>query len=151
MSAHPTIPEPVNVAVRALLRSPLHRAMSRNTMLLAITGRKTGHVYHVPISYSRDGDHLVCYTDAAWWKNLRGGATVTAVIRGRRRHGTAEVVSGLAVAEHLARHLCVVPRDAKYHGVRLGADGEPDSGDLARAADTTVMICIRIGDPHREE
>jgi hypothetical protein len=89
----------------------------------------------------------MCCTDATWWKNLRGGATVTAVILGRRRHATAQVVSGPAVAEHLARHLCVV-RDAKYHGVRLGADGEPDPGDLARAAETTVMIRIRIGDPN---
>ncbi len=151
MSAHPTIPEPVNVVVRALLRSPLHRAMSHNTMLLSITGRKTGHVYQVPISYSRDGDHLVCYTDAPWWKNLRGGATVTAVIRGQRRPATAQAISGPAVAEHLARHLRVVSRDAKYHGVRLVADREPDLGDLARAAETTVMIRIRIGDPHREE
>jgi hypothetical protein len=40
-----------------------------------------------------------------------------------------------------------VPRDAKYHGVRLRVDGTPEPGDLARAAETTVMIRIRpIGD-----
>lgn len=49
MNEHPTIPEPVNVIVRALLRSPLHWAMSHNTMLLALTGRKTGRVYRVPV------------------------------------------------------------------------------------------------------
>jgi len=47
MNDHPTIPEPVNVMVRALLRSPLHWTMSRNTMLLAVTGRKTQRVYQV--------------------------------------------------------------------------------------------------------
>ncbi|MGH3267438.1 MAG: nitroreductase/quinone reductase family protein [Trebonia sp.] len=147
MNEHPTIPEPVNVIVRALLRSPLHWAMSHNTMLLAVTGRTTGRVYQVPVSYTRDGHDLVCFTDSRWWKNLRDGAPVTAAIRGRRRNGIAQAVSGPAVAEHLACHLRIVPRDAKYHGVRLGPRHEPNAADLARAAHTTAMIRIRLHEP----
>jgi len=147
MNEHPTIPEPVNVMVRALLRSPLHWTMSSNTMLLAVTGRKTQRVYQVPVSYSADGPDLVCFTDAPWWKNLRGGAPVTAAIRGRRRSGTAQAISGPDVAEHLARHLRVVPRDAKYHGVRLERGREPNAADLAGAAHTTAMIRIRFDEP----
>jgi hypothetical protein len=116
MNEHPTIPEPVNVMVRALLRSPLHWTMSRNTMLLAVTGRKTQRVYQVPVSYSVDGPDLVGFTDAPWWK-------------------------------HLARHLRVVPRDAKYHGVRLERGHEPNAADLASAAHTTAMIRIRFDEP----
>jgi hypothetical protein len=66
MTTNPTIPEPANVVVRALLRSPLHWVMSHNTMLLSVTGRKTGRIYTVPISYSIDGLQLVCFTDAPW-------------------------------------------------------------------------------------
>lgn len=149
MNNHPTIPAPVNVAVRALLQSPLHWVMSYNTMLLAVTGRKTGRVYQVPVSYSVDGNDLVCFTDAPWWKNLRGGAGVAATIRGRRRDGIGWAVTG-GVAEHLASHLRVVPRDAKYHGVRLGPDGQPDPADLASAAATTAMIRVQLHEPREE-
>lgn len=147
MNEHPTIPEPVNVMVRALLRSPLHWAISHNTMVLAVTGRNTGRVYQVPISYSVDGHDLVCFTDSPWWKNLRDSASVTTEIRGRRRDGTAQAVSGPVVAAHLARHLRIVPRDAKYHGVRLGHGREPNAADLARAAHTTAMIRIQLHEP----
>ncbi len=143
MTTNPTVPRPINTVVRALLRSPLHWLMSRDTMLLSVTGRTTGRIYRVPISYCRDGHDLVCFTDSSWWKNLRGGAPVGLVIRGRYQHGIADIVSGPAVAEHLARHLSAVPRDARYHGVRLGAGRQPDPTDLARAARTTVMIRIQ--------
>lgn len=116
-------------------------------MLLAVTGRNTGRVYQVPVSYSVDGHDLVCFTDSPWWKNLRDAAPVTAAIRGRRRNATAQAVSGPVVAEHLARHLRVVPRDAKYHGVRLGPGRQPNAADLARAAHTTAMIRIRLHQP----
>ncbi|MHC9290841.1 nitroreductase/quinone reductase family protein [Mycobacterium sp. LTG2003] len=144
MNDHPTIPEPVNVVVRALLRSPLHWAMSRNTMLLEVTGRKTGRVYRVPVSYSVDADELVCFTDSPWWKNLRDGAAVTASVRGKSRNATAQVVYGRQIADHLARHLRIVPRDARYHGVRLGPGKKPNAADLERAADRTAMIRVRI-------
>jgi hypothetical protein len=145
MTTNPTVPRSVNVVVRALLQSPLlHRVMSHNTMLLSVTGRASGRIYRVPISYSRDENDVVCFTDtdSTWWKNLRGGAAVTMLVRGRRRPGTADVVTGPAVVEHLAQHLRLIPRDARYHGVRLGPDRQPDPTDLARTAHTTVMVRI---------
>lgn len=144
MTDHPTIPAPVNAVVRLLLRSPLHRMMSHNTLVLAVTGRKTGKVYRVPVSYSPDGSDLVCFTDAPWWKNLHPSAPVIAIIDGQRRSATAEAMSGPVVVEPLARHLRLVPRDAKYHAVRLRARNEPDEGDLERAAHTTAMIRLRL-------
>jgi hypothetical protein len=118
--------------------------MSHNTMLLSVTGRASGRTYEVPISYSRDGNDVVCFTDtdSTWWKNLRGGAAVTMLIRGRRRPGTADVVTGRAVVEQLAQHLRLIPRDARYHGVRLESDRKPNATDLARTARTTVMVRI---------
>jgi hypothetical protein len=63
MTTNPTVPKPVNVVVRAVLRSRLlHRTMSHNTMLLSVTGRTSGRIYHVPISYSPAGNDIVCFT-----------------------------------------------------------------------------------------
>ncbi|GAB2812360.1 nitroreductase/quinone reductase family protein [Actinocorallia aurea] len=140
-----TVPRYVNTLVRALLRSPAHRLLSRNTMLLTYTGRKTGTPYTVAVSYVRDGDTLICYTDSAWWKNLRGGAPVTVVLAGRTFHGTAEPVAlepADAVAS-LEAFLHRTPRDAKYHGLRRNPDGTYDPAALADAARTSTLI--RIG------
>jgi hypothetical protein len=146
VTEHPTIPESVNVLVRLLLRSPLHRLMSHNTMVLGVTGRQTGMIYRVPVSYSVEGTELVCFTDAPWWKNLRKRAPVTATINGRRKSGTALAATGPIVIEHLTRHLRVVPRDAKYHAVRMGPRNEPHLGDLERAALSTAMIRVRLSE-----
>ena len=146
MSEHPTIPELVNVVVRVLLRSPLHRILSRNTMVLTVTGRKTGKVYRVPVSYSTEGTEIVCFTDSPWWKNLRQMSPVLVTIGGRTISGAAYAVTGPTVAEHLTRHLRVVPRDAKYHAVRLGPGNEPNTTDIERAVHTTAMIRVRLAD-----
>ncbi|MBA0047371.1 nitroreductase/quinone reductase family protein [Mycobacteroides sp. LB1] len=149
MNDHPTIPEPINIAVRALLQSPLHWTMSHNTMLLAITGRRTGTAYRVPVSYSRDDNDLVCFTDSPWWINLRGGAAVAATIRGRWRNGTAQVTYGPAITEHLTRHIKLVPRDAKYHSVQLDPKRQPNAADIARAAEVTAMIRVQSDEPRQ--
>src|SRR4028118_1236877 len=57
-----------------------HRGIARSDR---ITGRKTGKQYTIPISYIQDGDLLTCYTASVWWKNVRGGAPVTVVLRGQ--------------------------------------------------------------------
>ena len=41
-----------------LLRSPLHSLMDKSTILVTITGRKSGKKYTIPVSYMRDGDTL---------------------------------------------------------------------------------------------
>ena len=40
----------INPAVCSLLRSPLHGLMSKNTLLLEFTGRKSGRLLSTPIS-----------------------------------------------------------------------------------------------------
>ena len=48
-----------NPIVAAILRSPLHAAMSNSTMLLTFSGRKSGRTYTTPVNYVRDGDELL--------------------------------------------------------------------------------------------
>ncbi len=136
----------VNRIVRALLRSPLHPLLSGNTLLLTITGRKTGKRYTIPVSYIQDGDMLTCYTASAWWKNLRGGAPATVVLRGKERSGHAEVITDdpQRIAQALTSVFRRVPRDARFSGVRLHHSGQPNPADVARAARFLVIVCIRL-------
>ncbi len=58
-----------------LLQSPLHGMLSRNMMVINYTGRKSGKVYRLPISYKKIDEILltVSYKHRTWWRNLRGG------------------------------------------------------------------------------
>lgn len=134
----------LNPLVAALLRSPLHGALSGSVLLLTFTGRRSGRIYTTPVSYYREGDTVRCFTsrDTSWWRNLRGGATVTLRIRGEERSGRAEAVwdDPQRVGAALRGFLTQVPRDAGYHDVRLDASGRPDEADLERAAAHTVLV-----------
>jgi hypothetical protein len=147
------IPVPVirllNPLVAALLRSPLHSLMSRDTMLLTFTGRKTGKSYTTPISYMRDGDLVRCFTHSPWSKNLRGGAPVTVRIEGRDQPGRGEAIAGDIdrISEAITEFLTRVPRDLPYYDVTLDADGRPNASQVRAAAVETVMIEIRLDPP----
>ena len=84
-----------NPIVIRLLRSPLHGAMSKSTMLLTFTGLKSGRTYTTPVNYVRDGDELLAVgaREHSWWKNLSGSAPVTVRVRRRNLRGIGEVVN----------------------------------------------------------
>lgn len=139
----PTVPSYVNWFVQRLLRSPLHRLMSRNTMLLSFTGRKSGKHYVIAVRYVRQGDHISCFTDSKWWKNLRGGAPVEMHIAGRAITGVATPVTDPAVvATCLSEFLHDTPADSKYYGVGRGTNGTPIPEDISAAAEYTTMVRI---------
>jgi hypothetical protein len=133
--------------VKVLLRSPLHGLMSHNTMLLSFKGRKSGKHYTLPISYIREGDTVICFTDTrtSWWKNLRN-VPVTLHLKGQHLQGIAEAVQGdrADVKRELATFLQQSPRDAKYKGVRLGAEGQPDHDDIAQVVQWAIMVQIHF-------
>ncbi|HZE16177.1 MAG TPA: nitroreductase/quinone reductase family protein [Mycobacterium sp.] len=142
-TALPTVPGYVNRLVKGVLRSPLHRVMSKNTMLLTFTGRKSGKEYVIAIRYLRDGERVVCFTDSRWWFNLRGGAPVEMLIAGRKLVGIATPVEDRAtVARSLSEFLHAMPGDSKYYGVRRNTDGLPNPDDIAEAAQHTAMVEI---------
>jgi hypothetical protein len=146
ISTAPTVPKWVNVFVRAILRSPLHRAMSHNTMLLTFTGRTSGTRYTIPVRYLEDRSTLTVFTDSGWWRNLRGGVPVELVLRGHKRAGTGQPIlqDEAANATSLRAFLLARPGDAKYHGVRLDASNHPLTEDLERAARTSTMVDIEL-------
>lgn len=142
----PTIPPYVNSAMKFVLRSPVHTVVSKSILLITFTGRKSGKTYTTPVSYSKSGDHVYVFTHANWWVNLRNGAPVTLRIRGREFQGLAEPVAEdkCAVAAGLAKHLHKVPSDARYYDVTFDEHGNPRAEEVAAAAQTVVMIPIRL-------
>jgi len=88
-------PKWYNPLVTWLLRSPLHWLMSRSTVLVTVTGRKSGRPYTLPISYHEaDGTvTLITRRDKSWWRNVQGGAPVRLRLRGREIAAHADVVA----------------------------------------------------------
>jgi hypothetical protein len=84
-----------NLAVRGLLRTPLHRAVSGQLALITVTGRRSGRRFTFPVGYRRDGDRVTVQVGwperKVWWRNLRGGAPVSMRLRGVERSGHAKV------------------------------------------------------------
>lgn len=140
------VPPYVNNAVKFILRSPVHGMFSKAYLLITFTGRKSGRTYTTPVGYSRRGDELTIFTHASWWKNLSGGAPVTLQIAGRERQGIATPVAEdkRAVAEGLAAHLRLAPRDARYYAVTFDERGNPDPDQVRKAAQSAVMIRVRL-------
>lgn len=84
----------VNPMIKALLRSPLYRLVSKHLMLLSFKGRKTGRTYTVVVGRHEVDGALVVPTGTTgrrWRLNLRG-APVVVTIEGRCRHGRGKLV-----------------------------------------------------------
>jgi hypothetical protein len=144
-----TPPRWFNKVITWMLRTPLHVLLSKDIMLLTVTGRKTGKRYPMPVSYARDGDLVICSTDrtrAEWWKNLRGGATVTLSLCGKEFTGHATTIyeDRQALIKGINTMLTQVPRDAKHYEVRLDKNKKPIAEDVSRA--TAYRIIIEIQD-----
>lgn len=135
-----------NPFVAFLLRSPLHAMLSKNMLLITVTGHKSGRKLTTPVGYVCAGDELLIVSspDRTWWKNLRGGAAVKVHLQGRDLSGLGRVIENQAeVAESLIEMLQAAPQYQKYLKVSLTPDGQPlDPSALATAAQTRVMVKI---------
>jgi deazaflavin-dependent oxidoreductase (nitroreductase family) len=107
----------VNRCVRALLRSPLHGALSRSVVLLSFRGRRSGRWFTTPVQYAPWADALVVVPGHAdrkqWWRNLEGGAPVRLHLRGRDVDADAALVRGEAADAALAPYFERFPRARK--------------------------------------
>jgi hypothetical protein len=88
------INQTVNRVTRPILRSRWHGRLSDRLLLITVTGRRSGRIFTIPVSYvERDGRLLIqpsAPERKLWWRNLRGdGAPVQVRLRGRDRTGHA--------------------------------------------------------------
>ncbi len=126
-----------NPIITAILRSPLHRLLSKQMLLLTYTGHKSGKRYTIPVNYLRDRGLLtiVSIRDRSWWRNFRDGAPVTVRLCGKNFQATAQAIAGpgTAFTAGLTTLLKNHPRHAKYMGIALDAHGTPDPGDVMQS------------------
>jgi len=131
-----------------LLRSPLHKIASKNTLLITFTGRKSGKNYTTPVNYVIDGNviFITSLRSRTWWRNLRGDAKISVQLQGKYLETYGEVIEDNEnVKEQLMRYLQNVPQYARYFKVNLDHDGHPNPEDVAQVAKERVMILVRSG------
>lgn len=135
-----------NRCVSALLRSPAHGLLSGSTLLITLRGVRSGRSYTTPVNYIRNGDTLLIVSrrGRTWWRNLRGGAPVRLVLRGRVMRGIALAVTGSDdVGEGLRRVLAARPSLQRYYHCELATDGQPrDPAALERAGRDAVIVSV---------
>ena len=136
-----------NALMKAVLRSPLHWAISDNTLLVSVIGHKSGYEYTLPVNYVRDGDilYIASARGRIWWRNLRGGMPVRVCLQGRDLTAAGIVMEECAsVLQNLSRYFHLRPKIAKYFDVRLDVNGNPDERDMSRVARERVLIKIGL-------
>jgi deazaflavin-dependent oxidoreductase (nitroreductase family) len=128
-----------------ILRSPLHRMLSNGMMLITVTGRKTGRKYITPVGYYRAQGYLWVITsrERTWWKNLRGGANVSLLLKRQPVSGFAEPeLDPKSVENRMHEYLQHVPRAAKSFGIRV-QNGMAHPEDVARIAKDRLFVRIK--------
>jgi len=136
-----------NPILKWLLRSPFHGMLSGSTMLITVTGRKSGKEITTPVNYVDMGEDLltVSFKRRTWWRNLRGGVPVTLRLRGRDMKANSTVIEDDdGVAKQLGVYFKIVPQYAKYLHVRLDENGAPVAQDVLNSAKERVAILSRL-------
>jgi deazaflavin-dependent oxidoreductase (nitroreductase family) len=134
----------------AVLRSPLHRALSSSLMVLSYDGRRSGRRYEVPLQYVRHGEGIAVWAGNAeaktWWRNFTEPATVEVVLGGRTRQGKAHLVGDAAtrrelLSAYLERYPATTPGGRpKFFGTRW----TPTPAELGAAAAEAVFVAVDL-------
>ena len=133
-----------NDFVAFMLRTPLHVFLG-NTMLITVTGCKTGKTYSTPVGFYRDGDWLWVMTsrDRTWWRNVRHGAKVSLLLRGKKVPAFAEVeINETAVEARMLDYIRKIPLAAKPLGIHI-ENKIPNADDVRRVAGDRLFVKIK--------
>ena len=138
----------VNFTLATILRSPLHSLLSRNLLLITVTGRKSQQPYTVPVSYQQHNREVRIVSERTdrWWRNVRGGAPVTVQLQGHTIAGEAQVIEATSeVLAQLSEHLRQSTTIARMLNVKRDEHGQYKPEDLNRAAEHSVVVCVALG------
>jgi len=134
-----------NDFVKFFLRTPLYVFMG-NTMLITVTGCKTGKKYTTPVGFYQDGNNLwiISSRERTWWRNVRDGAEVDLRIRGKDLNGFAEaILDEEDVAVQVIEYIRHIPMAAKGLGIRV-ENGKPHPEDAARLAKERMIVRVKL-------
>ena len=142
-----------NPLMKLMLRSRWHWNASGELMLITVTGRKTGKRYTTPVNYVQERHVLSVLSHAhrTWWRNLRGGAPVKVLLRGRIEEGIGYAYEGADAVDRFYRHLQLMPKFAPLFDVEVDAEGQPLRASAEKAAVGKVMVEIRLPEEDWEE
>jgi hypothetical protein len=138
----------VDTLLRVLLRTPLHRVLSDKLLLLTFTGRRTGRRFTIPVGHHEVDGQMWLLTGSRWRHNVRGGAPVTVVLRGRRRRARATLVED---PEEVARlHLAALQRLGFARAERVGLEVRearmPTLAEMREATRTKAAVRVELED-----
>ena len=120
----------INVPMRLILGLPFASPLSRQLMLLHLTGRKSGKRYVQPVSYVPDGNTLLTPGGGRWKLNLEPSECVRLRLRGRDVLARPELIRDVDQIELLLRRMqSVNPRITSFVPVG-GSRGEIDHARL---------------------
>ena len=132
-----------NDFVSFFLRTPLHVFLG-NTMLITVTGCKTGRKYSTPVGFYQEGDDLwvISSRDRTWWRNIKNGANVSLLLKGKTISAFAEAeMNEKAVEKRLLEYIHRMPMSARSFGVRM-ENKTPNEQDIARLAKDRLFIKV---------
>lgn len=142
-----------NPIIEMLLKSPFHGFVSKTMMLIAFTGRKSGHVYTIPVNYFQMEDDHVAYIgsvsskERTWWRNLRGGTVTTVYIKGKSYQATSEVFEdNETVCDYLSCMFTTHKNIAKYYEICIDAEGKPDISQIRRLAEKSAFVRTMVNE-----
>jgi hypothetical protein len=124
----------VNVPMRRILGLPFRTPLSKNLMLLYLTGRRTGKSYRQPVSYVRDGDTLLTPGGGKWKLNLAAGRAEKIRLAGRIVQARPDIVAEPGEVDRLLMIMTEAnPRAAGFIPIPRREDGHFDQDRLSAA------------------
>lgn len=140
----------LNPVVAAVLRSRLHRLLSRGLALVTVTGRRSGRRYTIPVGYLETSDAIVVLVGDAptktWWRNYLDGGPIDILLRGSWRRGTAIVVAPDAdafrrTAEESFRRSRAIPR---LFGIAFDPERGLNAAQVEQLARRAAIVRITL-------
>ena len=125
----------LNVPMRRILGLPFRTPLSKNLMLLYLTGRRTGKSYRQPVSYVRHGDGTLLTPGGGKWKlNLEPGRPEKIRLGGHDVLARPDLVADIDEIDRLLGFITTAnPRAAGFIPISRHDDGHFDRAGLANA------------------
>lgn len=135
----------VNPLVRAQIRRG-KGGVSRNLMMLHLTGRKSGSQFDIPVARQTVDDRLCVFTNSGWRVNLRGGADVEVTLDGKRvpMRAALEEDPPVVAAEYARMIDKIGHRNARRLGISVNVDRAPTVEELAEAVRHYGLSIVRL-------